>query len=88
MCLKCQKHGRKLVRLCSKAKTAKRKGIARNFFRHPLKISLPPPPGRNPETTPACNRYKRQLLYVFLKEHKVAKAHYLPLFGEYETLNT
>ena len=35
------KSGLKLV-LCRKAKNAERKGIERNFFRHPLKISLQP----------------------------------------------
>ena len=41
----------KLEMWCRKAKNAERKGIERNFFRHPLKMSLPPP-GRNPETAP------------------------------------
>ena len=51
-----KKIGRKLVMLYKKAKNAEGKEVARNLFRHPLgdfrhplKISLPPP-GRNPET--------------------------------------
>ena len=42
----------KLVMLCRKAKIAEGKGDSAQFFRHPLKITLPPP-GRNPETAPA-----------------------------------
>ena len=43
MCLKCKKGGRKYVMLCKKSKTAERKGIACNFFGHPLKEILKPP---------------------------------------------
>ena len=50
--------------LFKKAKNAEGKEVARNLFRqsqgdfrHPLKISLPPP-GRNPETASACNSEK------------------------------
>ena len=45
------KSGLKLVMLCRKAKNAEGKGGSAQFFRHPLKITLPPP-GRNPETAP------------------------------------
>ena len=37
--------------MCRKAKNAKGKRGSAQFFRHPLKITLPPP-GRNPETAP------------------------------------
>ena len=52
MCLKCK------TKLGKKAKNAEGKKVGRNLFRHPLedyrhplKISLPPP-GKNPETAP------------------------------------
>ena len=51
--------------LCKKAKDAEGKDVARNLlrhpledFRHPLKISLPPP-GRNPETVPVNIPYNK-----------------------------
>ena len=37
--------------LCRKAKNTEVKGGSAQFFRHPLKISLPPP-GSHPETAP------------------------------------
>ena len=50
----------RLVMLCRKAKNAEERRVASNFFattlgdfRHPLKITLPPP-GRNPETAPVA----------------------------------
>ena len=50
--------GRKLVMFCRKTKNTEGKGGSAQFFRHPLgdfrhplKISLPPP-GSNPETAP------------------------------------
>ena len=62
MCLKCPKSGRKLVILCRKAKkNTELRGrgyCSAQFFRHPLKISLPPP-GRNPEYAPDW-LYKRK----------------------------
>ena len=58
-----KKSGRKLVMLCRKAKKKRReKGDSKQFFRHPLKISLPPP-ARNPETAPVVNLYQNKNMF-------------------------